>query len=79
MVLEHGVQTQHGEVVAKAVGDALGLGESMADTAGAQHAERLDHHHLTTETGQRRLRLGVEPLRHGQFGCWRMNGHWFSS
>ena len=60
-VLEHTVKAQHRDSVAERALDSLSLRDPVRNTTRAEDLERLDHHHLTSESGQCRIVIGVEP------------------
>src|SRR5690606_11701237 len=69
VVLEDGVQADDDRILALEQSmQPLGLRHPMADTARAQHLERMQHHHLAAQSGKAEWPIGVEPLLNLPFG-----------
>ena len=67
MMLEHGVQTDHHDlVVAELPGQALGLRQRVRHAARTQHLERHDNDHLALQRLQGQRRPRVEPAGNGE-------------
>ena len=58
VVLEDGMEPEHGEVATERGVDALGLGESVSDTSWAEHLERFNDHDLTSQAGDKNASRG---------------------
>ena len=67
VVFEHRVESEHCEIAAEYLLDALRLRQPVRDAARAEHLKRLDHHDLAPETGQGWAVVGIEPAGDGQF------------
>src|SRR5690606_22506210 len=72
------VQPQHIDILGrKIIAHFPGLRQAVADTAGAEHLEGVDHHHLAALVNQCRWLPAVKPVAQGQrwSGCRREFTH----